>query len=72
MSNYEIHYELRDIEGIANAVKEVPQEYINNDGNYITDSFIDYALPLIQGDITIPYENGIVRFARLKKEIIKL
>ena len=72
VSNYEINYELMDIEGIANAVKEVPQEYINNDGNYITDSFIDYALPLIQGDITIPYENGIVRFARLKKEKIKL
>ena len=70
--NYHIEYELMDIEGIANEVKVVPQEYINEDGDYIDDSFIDYALPLIQGDITIPFENGIVRFARLKKEIIKL
>ena len=71
-SNYHIKYELMDIEGIANAVKVVPTEYINEDGDYINDSFIDYALPLIQGDVTIPFENGIVRFARLKKEIIKL
>lgn len=72
VNNYEIKYELMDIGGIANEVKVVPQEYINEDGDYIDDSFIDYALPLIQGDITIPFENGIVRFARLKKEIIKL
>lgn len=71
-SNYHINYELMDISGIANEVKIVPQEYINDDGDYINDSFIDYALPLIQGDITIPFENGIVRFARLKKEIIEL
>lgn len=70
--NYHIEYELMDIEGIANEVKVVPQEYINEDGDYINDNFIDYALPLIQGDINIPFENGIVRFARLKKEIIKL
>lgn len=71
-SNYHIKYELMDIKGIANAVKVVPTEYINKDGDYINDSFIDYALPLIQGDVTIPFENGIVRFAKLKKEIIKL
>ena len=71
IDNYHIKYELMDIEGIANAVKTVPTEYINEDGDYINDSFIDYALPLIQGDVTIPFENGIVRFARLKKEIIK-
>lgn len=71
-SNYHIEYELMDIAGIANEVKEVPTKYITEDGDYIKESFIDYALPLIQGDINIPFENGIVRFARLKKEIIKL
>lgn len=71
IANYQIKYELMDIEGIANEVKVVPQEYINEDGDYINDNFIDYALPLIQGDINIPFENGIVRFSRLKKEIIK-
>lgn len=72
LANYQIEYALKDISTIANEVKEVPLEYINEDGDYINDSFIDYALPLIQGDINIPYENGIVRFARLKKELIKL
>ncbi len=72
IDNYQIEYQLMDIEGIANEVKVVPQEYINNEGNYINDSFIDYALPLIQGNINIPFENGIVKFAKLKKEIIKI
>lgn len=71
-TNYQIKYELMDIEEIANVVKVVPQEYINEDKDYISDSFIDYALPLIQGDITIPFEKGIVRFAKLKKELIDL
>ena len=29
--------------------------------------FIDYALPLIQGTPDRPLENGLPRFARLKK-----
>ena len=31
------------------------------------DEFIKYALPLIQGDAKAPLENGLPRFARLKK-----
>lgn len=72
VDNYKIDYQLMDVAGIANEVKIVPQEYINEDGDYVEDSFINYALPLIQGDINIPFENGIVRFARLKKELIEL
>ncbi len=72
VANYQIEYSLSDISLIANEVKEVPTQYITKDLDNITDEFIDYALPLIQGETTIPYENGIVRFARLKKELIKL
>ncbi|MBQ8292551.1 MAG: 6-phosphofructokinase [Bacilli bacterium] len=72
VGDYQIEYSLSDISKIANEVKMVPNEYITDELDYITDEFINYALPLIQGDITIPYENGIVRFARLKKDLIKL
>lgn len=72
VSNYHIEYGLMKIEDVANMVKEVPTAYITQDGDYIKDSFIDYALPLIQGDTTIPFEKGIVRFARLKKDLIKI
>lgn len=48
-----------DIKGIANAENKVPEEYINTEGNDITDGFIKYALPLIQGEINVPMKDGL-------------
>jgi len=31
------------------------------------EEFVKYALPLIQGDMKAPLEDGLPRFARLKK-----
>ena len=51
----------------ANSEKTVPREWINETGNYVTQEFFDYALPLIQGENTRVLENGLPRFAKLKK-----
>ena len=51
----------------ANKEKTVPREWINELGNYVTQEFIDYALPLIQGENKRTVENGLPRFANLKK-----
>lgn len=59
-----IHVPLEDV---ANAEKKVPREWINEAGNHIEQPFIDYALPLIQGDSDYVWEDGLPRFARLKK-----
>ena len=48
-----------DIAGIANAIKTVPTEYINEDGNGITEAGIAYLKPLIMGELTLEYENGL-------------
>ena len=53
--------------GIANSEKTVPLEWINAERNFVTQDFIDYALPLIQGENTRLIENGLPRFAKLKK-----
>ena len=52
---------------VANTEKKVPLEWINREGNNVNKEFIDYALPLIQGTPDRPLENGLPRFARLKK-----
>ena len=52
---------------VANAEKKVPLEWINPEGNFVTDEFIDYALPLIQGQPERPTEHSLPRYARLKK-----
>jgi 6-phosphofructokinase 1 len=51
----------------ANEEKKIPREWINEAGNYVTKEFIDYVHPLIQGENSRTIENGLPRFARLKK-----
>ena len=48
-----------DIAGIANAIKTVPAEYINKEGNGITEAGLAYLKPLIMGELTLEYENGL-------------
>ncbi|MBP5407920.1 MAG: 6-phosphofructokinase [Bacilli bacterium] len=69
--NYEIEYILLDVALAANAEKKVPDEWINEEGNGVLSAFIDYALPLIQGEADQPKEDGLPRFARLKKVYVK-
>ena len=52
---------------VANVEKKVPREWINAAGNGIEQPFIDYVLPLIQGEPSLPRENSLPRFAKLKK-----
>ena len=51
----------------ANAEKKVPREWIDEAGTNVTQEFIDYVLPLIQGENTRKVENGLPRFAKLKR-----
>ena len=56
---------------VANVEKKIPREWINEAGNYVNHQFIEYALPLIQGEPDLPKEDSLPRFARLKKIIAK-
>jgi 6-phosphofructokinase 1 len=58
---------LVNLTDVANTEKKIPREWINEVGNGLKQQFIDYALPLIQGVSAPPLENGLPRFARLKK-----
>ena len=62
---------LIDLTDVANTEKKVPLEWINKDGNGITQEYIDYALPLIQGEPKRPMVDSLPRFARLKKVLAK-
>ncbi len=64
---YRIHVESGDIAQIANKIREVPDEYINAEGNNITEAGIDYILPLIQGEAEQFYENGLPRHFVIKR-----
>ena len=52
---------------MANNVKKLPREWINEDGVSMNFQFLRYAQPLVQGEIQVPFENGAPVFARLDK-----
>ena len=52
---------------VANYEKHVPDEWINEEGNDILQGFVDYAMPLIQGETPMQKKNGLPDFAKLKK-----
>ncbi|MBM6751002.1 6-phosphofructokinase [Mediterraneibacter glycyrrhizinilyticus] len=64
---YRINYELKDVHQICNQEKTVPLEWITKEGSDVSQEFIDYALPLIQGSVKVPEENGLPKFAYRKK-----
>jgi len=64
---YHCKYVLLPLSIVANAEKKVPDEWINAEGNGVTQEFIDYALPLIAGENSRPTEYGLPCFANLKK-----
>ncbi len=44
----------------------VPATWITADGSDVTEDFIRYARPLIQGEVTVPTEDGVPKFAYRK------
>lgn len=58
---YQCSTEVKDVHKIANDEKLVPREWVNEDGTYVTDEFIAYVKPLIQGDVSPVMVDGIPR-----------
>ena len=69
---YQCDIKLIPLNEVANTESMVPREWINAEGNFVNQKFIEYALPLIQGESKIAIEDGLPRFARLKKVRVKL
>ena len=59
---------LENVDEVCNRERHVPLEWITGEGTDISDDFITYALPLIQGAPMIPMgEDGLPAFADRKK-----
>lgn len=67
---YACETELVDIYEVANLEKKVPSHWINKEGNHVTKECIEYLAPLIMGEVSIPTEKGLPRYARLKMRIL--
>ena len=48
-----------DVSEIANLIKKVDDDFINAEGNHVTDACCHYLLPLIRGERQITYRDGL-------------
>jgi 6-phosphofructokinase 1 len=64
---YACKTKLLNLTDVANYEKKVPLEWINDEHNGVKKEFIDYALPLIQGETKMVKVDSLPRFAKLKK-----
>ncbi|WP_258367131.1 MULTISPECIES: 6-phosphofructokinase [unclassified Mesotoga] len=64
-------YSTVDLGKVANGTKDLPREFISEDGFYVTEEFRSYALPLIQGEAPNLYLHGLPIYENLERRKAK-
>ena len=59
--------ELEDLANIANVEHFIPRDWISEDGFLPNEKFVEYAAPLIVGEVKVPYVNGLPHYVVLEK-----
>jgi 6-phosphofructokinase 1 len=59
---------LSSLSDIVGNLKKLPREWINEDGVSLNFQFFRYATPLIQGEVAVPFDNGLPGYAKLARE----
>ncbi len=62
---YQVQFKGIPVCDVSNKEKKVPADFINAEGNDVTDKMIEYLSPLIQGENRVVYENGIPKHIAL-------
>jgi 6-phosphofructokinase len=58
---------LQDLADIANVEHFIPRDWISEDGFLPNEKFVQYARPLIEGEVKFPIEGGLPKFVTLEK-----
>ena len=59
--------DLQPLGDIANVEHVVPRDWISEDGFLPNEKFLDYARPLIEGEVKVPVEGGLPKYIVLEK-----
>ncbi len=68
---YMVRIGAKPVSEIANREQLVPRAWINKQGNDVTDEMFDYLLPLIEGEVPYPTQNGMPVHFVLDKTVVK-
>ncbi|MBO5426701.1 MAG: 6-phosphofructokinase [Lachnospiraceae bacterium] len=63
---YKVDISYTPVSNVANKAKSVPKEWINPEGNNVTEDMINYIKPLVIGEVVQSYENGISAYLPVK------
>ncbi len=63
---YTIECDFKDVNTIANLEKHIPVTWINKEHNDIKKELYQYLYPLIQGEVTIQYQDGIPYYINIE------
>jgi 6-phosphofructokinase len=58
---------LQPLGDIANVEHLVPREWISEDGFMPNEKFVEYARPLIEGEVKFPVDGGLPKYVTLEK-----
>jgi 6-phosphofructokinase len=59
-----------DLDAVANGEKYFPREWVSDDGFFVTDEFLRYASPLVEGESVPPIAGGLPRYVRFEKHFV--
>jgi 6-phosphofructokinase 1 len=69
---YSMRCTLEDVNAICNAEKPVPLSWITEDFSDVTEEFVAYAKPLVQGNVDVPVgEDGLPAFVYRPSSLLK-
>jgi 6-phosphofructokinase 1 len=59
--------DLQPLADIANVEHFIPRDWISEDGYLPNEKFVEYARPLIEGEVKVPTEAGLPKYVELAK-----
>ena len=62
---------LAELSEVANGEKLFPKDWITPDGFFVTEEFLQYARPLIDGEVRPIIEGGLPLFMRFEKHFVQ-
>ena len=68
---YKWTVELQPLSEVANVEHFIPRDWISEDGMMPTEKFVEYAAPLIVGEVKVPTVNGLPSYVRLEKSPVE-
>jgi 6-phosphofructokinase 1 len=63
--------DLQPLADIANVEHFIPKDWISEDGLMVNEKFVEYASPLVEGEVHVPTEGGLPKYVVLDKNKVE-